>query len=98
MKNYPMEINGWNYSLDADSMGYYKEFDNHYKAVCLFWLDTVRGDDGYNPEGDCWIGLVADGNTLADAIEMLGIMPFEIVHPMRREEAEKELIKYMEMH
>lgn len=98
MKNYPMEINGWNYSLDADSMGYVKEFDNHCEAVCLFWLDCVQGEDGYNPDGDCYIGLVADGNTLADAIEALDIMPFEIVHPMRREEAEKELIRYMETH
>lgn len=98
MKNYPMEINGWKYSLDADSMSYYKECCDHSVAVCLFWLDTVKGDDGYNPEGDCWIGFAAIGDTLTDAIEMLDIMPFEIVHPTCREEAEKELIKYMETH
>lgn len=98
MKNFPMEINGWNYSLDADSMGYVKEFDDHCEAICLFWLDRVEGEEGYNSEGDCWVGLGADGETFADAIEILEIMPYEVVSLMRRAEAEKELIKYMETH
>jgi len=42
MKNYPMEVNGWYWSLDADSMSYWKDFDEgHSEAVALCWLETV---------------------------------------------------------
>lgn len=98
MKNYPMEINGWEYILDPYGMSYWKERDTHYDVICLMWIDTVKGDDGYNSQADAWCGVIADGNTLDDALEMLDIMPFEITNVMRREEAEKELINYMETH
>lgn len=98
MKNYPMTINGWEFTLDPIGMTYWKQFGSRYEVISLFWMDTVKGDEGYYPGGDCWIGISADGNTLDDAVEMLDIMPFTVVETMRRAEAEKELIKYMETH
>ena len=96
---YPMEINGWHYDLDADSMGYWKQKDGKYEAICLMWMDTVEGDEGYNEEGDVWIGISADDkDSLDDAMEMLNIMPFNITEVGRREEAEKWLVEYMETH
>lgn len=91
-------MNGWNYLDDPESMSYYKVFGKRVEVVCLLCLDTARGDDGYNEEGDAWIGISADGSTLADAEEMLDIMPFEITEVGRRTEVEKLMFKYMKEH
>lgn len=98
MKTYPVLVNGWNYLDDPESMSYYKVFGKHVEVICLLWLDTVRGDEGYNEEGDAWIGVSADGNSIDDAEEMLNIMPCEITEVGRRVEAEKWLIEYMKTH
>lgn len=96
---YPMEINGWLYSLDADSMTYWKQTDGKFEAICMIWLDTVEGDEGYRPDGDVWVGISADDKDfLDDALEMLNIMPFNITEVGRRVEVEKWMIEYMETH
>ena len=99
MKDYPMEVNGWNYSLDTDSMSYWKDFDDgHSEAVALCWLDSVEGDDGYNPEGDCYCLIWAENTDYESALDSLYYSNGTIGDVMRREEAEKELLKYMETH
>ena len=99
MKNYPMEVNGWHWSLDADSMSYGKDFDDgHSEAVALCWLDTVEGDEGYNPEGDCYCLIWAENTDYESALDSLYYSNGTIGDVMRREEAEKYLIKYMETH
>ena len=60
MKNCPMEINDWKSTLDNYGMTYWKEWDTHYDAICLMWIDTVEGDKGYNPQADAWAGIIAD--------------------------------------
>ena len=99
MKDYPMEVNGWNYSLDADSMSYWKDFGENRRfrteAVALCWLDTVEGDDGYNPEGDCYCCIWAEGCDAQEALDGLYDSNACFGDVMRREEAEKHLIEYM---
>lgn len=97
MEKYPVLVNGWNLEY-KENMTYYKVFGKRVEAICLMWIDTVRGDEGYNEEGDAWIGISADGSTLADAEEMLDIMPFKITEVGRRVEAEKMMFKYMKNH
>ena len=99
MKNYPMEINGWNYSLDADSMSYYKNFgDNKVEAVALCWLDIVEGEEGYNPEGDCYCCIWAENTDYESALDSLYYSNTTFGSVMRRKEAEKYLIEYMKSH
>lgn len=99
MKNYPMEVNGWHWSLDADSMSYWKVFgSDHEEAVALCWLDTVQGDDGYNPEGDRYCLIWAENSSYESALDCLYYSNMAFGDVMRRAEAEKELIKYMETH
>ena len=99
MKNYPMEVNGWHWSLDADSMSYWKDFDDgHSEAVALCWLDTVEGEEGYNPKGDCYCLIWAENTDYESALDSLYYSNGTIGDVMCRAEAEKELIKYMETH
>ena len=104
MNNYPMEINGWNYSGDADCMSYWKDYNQAKSewrqsvAVSLCWLDTAKGDDGYNPEGDVYCCLEAEGRNAQDALNNLYDTNCCFGDVMRRDEAEKYLIKYMETH
>lgn len=97
MEKYPVLVNGWNLEYE-ENMTYYKVFGKRVEAICLMWIDTARGNDGYNEEGDAWIGISADGSTLADTEEMLDIMPFEITEVGRRTEVEKLMFKYMKEH
>lgn len=100
MTKYPMEVNGWHWNLDADSMSYWKDFGNgHSEAVALCWLDTVEGDEGYNPDGDCYVLIGAEGHNEEEALNNLYYNTTVCWGDvMRRAEAEKELIKYMETH
>lgn len=103
MTKYPMEVNGWHYSLDADSMSYWKDFEgkrefDRTEAVALCWLDTVEGDEGYNSEGDCYVLIGAEGRNEEEALNNLYDTTVCWGEVMRRAEAEKELIKYMETH
>ena len=99
MTNYPMEVNGWHYNLDVDSMSYWKDFnDGHSEAVALCWLDTVEGDEGYNSEGDCYVLIGAEGCNDEEALNNLYDTTVCWGDVIRREKAEKELIEYMETH
>lgn len=99
MEKYPMEVNGWHYSLDADSMFYWKDFDDgHSEAVGLCWLDTVEGDEGYNSDGDCYVLIGAEGRNDEEALNNLFDTTVYWGDVMRREEAEMDLIKYMMNH
>ena len=99
MTKYLMEVNGWHWSLDADSMSYWKDFDEkknfRTEAVALCWLDTVEGDEGYNPEHDCYVCIWAEGCTADEALTNLYDSNVCCGDVMRRAEAEKYLIEYM---
>lgn len=97
--NYPMEVNGWIYTLDTDNMSYYKLFlDGHTEALALCWLDTVEGEDGYNPEGDCYVCIWAENTDYESALDSLEYSNMTFGNVMRRTEAEKYLIDYMNKH
>lgn len=99
MKNYQMEINGWNFSGDNEAMSYWKDFGEkrnfRTEAVALCWLDTVEGDQGYNPEGDCYCCIWSEGFDAQNALDGLYNSNACFGDVMRREEAEKFLIEYM---
>lgn len=95
---FPLEINGWKLAYpDVTDPFYVKDFGRGkgYTALCLMWLDTVRGDEGYNADGDVWTIIEADGNTAEDALEALDIMPFSISDVGRRVEVEEMLLNYI---
>lgn len=99
MKNYPMEINGWNFTGDAESMVYSKDYGNDKsEAVALCWLDLCEGEEGYNPEGDSYVLIAAENTPWESAVDSLYYTNMTFGNIMRRAEAEKELIKYMETH
>lgn len=98
MKNYPMEINGWNFSGDIDNMSYWKDFGHKVESVALCWLDMTEGDCGWNTEGDAYCCIGSDGNSIDEAIANLYYADMSFGDVMRRDEAEQYLIKYMEMH
>ena len=93
INGFPKYINGWNLEY-AENMTYWKKGNNSYKAVSLYWLDTVRGDEGYNPEGDSWVILEAYGDTVDEALEALDIMPFPISDVMPRKDAEYTMLEW----
>ena len=93
INNYPKYINGWNLEY-AENMTYCKKGNNSYKAVSLYWLDTVEGDEGYNPEHDSWVILEAYGDTVDEALEALDIMPFPISDVMPRKDAEYTMLEW----
>lgn len=93
---YPLEANGWNLE-SPDNLSYWKQVDlDFYKAICLYWLDTTRGDEGWNPERDAWCVIEAEGDTAGEALEALDIMPWTISDVGRRVEVEKMLLDYIE--
>lgn len=108
MKNYQMEINGWNRNLSVDNLIYTKESEstNSKRGKCvevigLVWLDTVEGEEGWNPEGDCWfVAFARDSNAdgIDDAIDCWDCYCQGISDVMRCKEAEKWLVEYMENH
>ena len=97
--NYPQRLNSWEWTLDADSLTYWKRLDTGYTEVIgLVWLDTVEGDEGYNPDGDCWcvccwIGDPGD----EDVVQGWSETCRDISNVMRRKDAEAWLFDYMEM-
>ena len=93
INGYPKYINGWNLEY-PENMTYWQKCDNFFVAVSLYWLDTVEGDEGYNPEGDSWVILKAYGDTLEEALEGLDIMPFPISDVMPRKDAEYTMIEW----
>ena len=108
MKNYPMEINGWNYTLEEEPMLYVKETDDVnskngklFEVIGLVWLDYTSEEKEYNIDGDCWsIAYIRDSNAdgIEDAIDCWDCYAMADGDVMRREEAEKWLIEYMENH
>ena len=93
VNGYPKNINGWNLEY-TENMTYWKKGNNSYRAVSLYWLDTVEGDEGYNSEHDSWVILEAYGDTLEEALEALDIMPFPISDVMPRKDAEYTMIEW----
>ena len=93
INGYPKYINGWNLEY-ADNMTYWKKADNYFRAVCLMWLDTVEGDEGYNPEHDSWVIIEAYGDTIEEAFEALDIMPWSISDVMPRKDVEYTMIEW----
>lgn len=107
MKNYPMEINGWKYTLEEEPMLYVKETNDVnskngklFEVIGLVWLDYA-GDEEYSIDGGCWsVAYIRDSNAdgINDAIDCWECYAMADGDVMRREEAEKELIEYMETH
>jgi len=93
VNGYPKHINGWNLEY-PENMTYWKKGKNSFRAVSLYWLDTVDGDEGYNPEHDSWVILDAYGDTLEETLEALDIMPFPISDVMPRKDAEYTMIDW----
>lgn len=99
MKNYPMEINGWKFTGDTESMVYCKDYDNNKsEAVALCWLDVCKDEEGYNPEGDCYTLIAAKNTPWESAVDSLYYSNMTFGGIMRRGEAEKYLIEYMEIY
>lgn len=96
--DYPVEVNGWHFSSDKESMSYWKEIKpGTYDAVSLCW--EVTNDDGYYiPEDDTYVLLLARGNSSDEALEGLYTSNWAFGDVMKRSEAEKALIKYMKSH
>lgn len=99
---YPVYINGWNL-VYPENLTYWKERkpnrnrkNSIYVAVSLYWLDTIRGDEGYNPEHDSWVILKGIGDTVEEALEDLDIMPGVISDVGRRDDIENVLFTWME--
>lgn len=89
----PKYVNGWNLEC-AENMTYWKNEKDFFVAVCLYWLDTVEGDEGYNPEQDSWVILKAYGDTLEEAIESLDFMPMTISDVMPKKDAAYTMIEW----
>lgn len=108
MTKYPMEVNGWKYTLNEDPMLYVKEVDDAsskngklFEVIGLVWLDYETGVENYNIDGDCWsIAYIRDSNAdgIDDAIDCWDCYCYADGDVMHRAEAERELIKYMETH
>ena len=107
MKNYPVKVNGWEYTLEEEPMLYVKETDDAnskdgklFEVIGLVWLD-YSGEEEYSINGDCWsIAYIRDSNAdgINDAIDCWDCYAMADGEVMNRAEAEKELIKYMETH
>ena len=98
-KTIPETVNGWTYSKDTDSLSYWKVFaSDHSEAVALCWLDIGEDEEGYNPEGDCYTLIWAENTAYESALDSLYYSNATFGGIMRREEAVKELYKYMETH
>lgn len=99
MTNYPTNVNGWISNMDFDNMSYSKVFNNyHSEAVALCWMYVDEGEEGYNPEGDCYTLIWAENTEYESALDSLYYSNATFGGIMRREEAVKELYKYMETH
>lgn len=85
VNGFPKYINGWNLEY-AENMTYWKEGNNSFRAVCLYQLDTIEGND--------WVILEAYGDTLEEALEALDVMPFPISDVMPRNDAEYTMIEW----
>ena len=110
---FPMEVNGWHFDLDVDGMTYWKKEDEVISVVGLCWMDCVEGDEGYNPEHDCWLPVLWRGDDywkvddeIVDPDDDIGKAMLKWYEEcwqlgssiMRREEAERWLLNYMKEH
>ena len=98
--DYPQRLNGWEWNLDADSLTYWKRKQNGIEVMGLVWLDTVRGDEGWNEDGDCYCVTAWVGNndiSVEDALEGWSETCRDVSSVMRRKDAENWLFDYMEM-
>ena len=106
MRTYPIRVGSkhgtWNFLGDADSMQYcITNSRDGIEIVGLVWMDTLEGDEGYNPDGDCWCVAcwtdphIKDDRQLSTALKRWDESCRDISGIMKRKEAEEWLVNYM---
>ena len=104
MREFPMHVNGWEYSLNYDSMLYYKPTLEGWKLIDMTWLDLTKGDEGYKRDANYVVCMVEldDNQNLEEAMqefdEWYHTDGFCISEMLTRDEAENFILEYMKNH